>query len=62
LAVRAFDHFLFAANRNRRHEKKQRDKTHSRFFGELRERAATATANRFRSFLRTPGEEFCADD
>ncbi len=62
LAVRAFDDFSFAADRNGRHDEKQRDKPHSGFFGELCQRSALRTANHFVRFFRTPGDKFCADD
>ena len=62
LAVWAFDQFFRAAQGNCRNNKKQRQKTHSRFFGKLRDRAAPGTANHIGRFARAPGKIFCADD
>jgi hypothetical protein len=61
-AVRAFDHFLFAADRNRRDEKKKRDEIHSRFFRKLCNRSALTATNHIVRLLRTPSNKFCADD
>lgn len=62
LTIRAFDHFLLSADRDCRDDEEECDKTHSGFFGEVRNRSAFGAASHFLHFLRSPSDKFRADD